>query len=74
MVLITPRKNGVKEKYASNIAQRALLFVGDEELLVLSETLNADKPPFIQRWYPSEKNNTLHNNMFFIGPDDTIRI
>ena len=36
----------------SNIVQRALLFGGDDELLVLSETLEADKPAFIQRWYP----------------------
>jgi hypothetical protein len=38
----------------SNIVQRALLFGGDQELLVLSETLEADKPAFIQRWYPSD--------------------
>jgi hypothetical protein len=38
----------------SNIVQRALLFGGDQELLVLSETLDADKPAFIQRWYPSD--------------------
>lgn len=38
----------------SNIVQRALLFGGDQELLVLSETLEADKPGFIQRWYPSD--------------------
>jgi len=36
----------------SNIVERALLFGGDQELLVLSETLAADKPAFIQRWYP----------------------
>jgi len=36
----------------SNIVKRALLFGGDQELLVLSETLEADKPAFIQRWYP----------------------
>jgi hypothetical protein len=36
----------------SNIAVRALLFGGDQELLVLSETLEADKPAFVQRWYP----------------------
>jgi hypothetical protein len=35
----------------SNIVQRALLFGGDPELLVLSETLNANKPAFIDRWY-----------------------
>ena len=37
----------------SNIVQRALLFGGDQELLVLSETLEADKPAFVQRWYPN---------------------
>lgn len=37
----------------SNIVQRALLFGGDQELLVLSETLEADLPAFVQRWYPS---------------------
>ena len=36
----------------ANIVQRALLFGGDQELLVLSETLEADKPAFVQRWYP----------------------
>lgn len=36
----------------SNIVQRTLLFGGDEELLVLSETLKADQPAFIRRWYP----------------------
>lgn len=36
----------------SNIVQRALLFGGDQELLILSETLNANKEPFIERWYP----------------------
>jgi hypothetical protein len=35
----------------SNIVQRALLFGGDQELLVLSETLSANKPTFIDRWY-----------------------
>jgi len=37
----------------SNIVQRALLFGGDEELIVLSETLEADKPAFVKRWYPN---------------------
>jgi len=37
----------------SNIVQRALLFGGDQELRVLSETLEADKPAFLQRWYPA---------------------
>lgn len=40
----------------SNIVQRTLIFGGDQELLVLSETLDADKPAFIQRWY---KNNPV---------------
>jgi hypothetical protein len=36
----------------SNIVQRALLFGGDQELLVLSETLDTNKQPFLERWYP----------------------
>jgi hypothetical protein len=36
----------------ANIVQRALLFGGDEELLVLSETLDADKSAFVKKWYP----------------------
>ena len=36
----------------SNIVQRTLLFGSDQELLVLFETLEADKPAFVQRWYP----------------------
>lgn len=35
----------------SNIVRRALLFGGDQELEVLSETLLADRPSFLQRWY-----------------------
>eukprot|EP00578_Thalassiosira_sp_NH16_P023087 CAMPEP_0181088042 /NCGR_PEP_ID=MMETSP1071-20121207/6581_1 /TAXON_ID=35127 /ORGANISM="Thalassiosira sp., Strain NH16" /LENGTH=917 /DNA_ID=CAMNT_0023169943 /DNA_START=252 /DNA_END=3005 /DNA_ORIENTATION=- len=42
----------------SNIVQRTLIFGGDQELLVLSETLDADKPAFIQRWY---KNDPVEN-------------
>lgn len=38
----------------SNIVQRTLIFGGDQELLVLSETLDADKPAFIQRWYKND--------------------
>lgn len=38
----------------SNIAIRALVFGGDQELLVLSETLEADKVGFVQRWYPGQ--------------------
>lgn len=41
----------------SNIVQRALLFGGDQELLVLSETLEADQPAFVQRWYPETSAN-----------------
>ena len=36
----------------SNIVQRALLFGGDQELLVLSETLDSNRYPFAERWYP----------------------
>jgi len=39
----------------TNIVQRALLFGGDKELLVLSETLEADKSAFVQRWYPNDE-------------------
>lgn len=35
----------------SNIVLRALLFGGDQELLVLAETLFADRAAFIERWY-----------------------
>ena len=38
----------------SNICQRTLIFGGDQELLLLSETLDADKPAFIQRWYKND--------------------
>ncbi|KAL7536912.1 hypothetical protein ACHAXR_011313 [Thalassiosira sp. AJA248-18] len=38
----------------SNIVQRTLIFGGDQELLVLAETLDADKPAFIQRWYKAD--------------------
>ncbi|KAL7554482.1 hypothetical protein ACHAWF_018318 [Thalassiosira exigua] len=41
----------------SNIVRRALLFGGDEELLVLAETLDADRPAFVQRWYPGDDAN-----------------
>lgn len=36
----------------SNIVLRALLFGGDQELLVLSETLDNNRIPFAGRWYP----------------------
>lgn len=35
----------------SNIVQRALLFGGEQELLVLCETLDADRSAFVDRWY-----------------------
>lgn len=35
----------------ANVVKRALLFGGDDEILVLYETMEADKPAFIQRWY-----------------------
>ena len=41
----------------SNIVKRTLLFGGDQELLVLSKTLEADQPAFIQRWYPGTSHN-----------------
>ena len=37
----------------SNIVLRALLFGGDQELLVLAETLDADRSAFVDRWYPN---------------------
>lgn len=36
----------------SNIVKRTLLFGGDQEILVLSKTLEADRPAFIQQRYP----------------------
>lgn len=36
----------------SNIVLRALLFGGEQELLVLAETLDADRAAFVDRWYP----------------------
>ena len=38
----------------ANIVQRALLFGGDQELLVLAETLDADCAAFTERWYPTD--------------------
>jgi hypothetical protein len=37
----------------SNIVLRVLLFGGDQELLVVAETLQSDLPILIQRWYPT---------------------
>jgi hypothetical protein len=36
----------------SNIVIRVLLFGGDQELLVLSETLASNREDFVDRWYP----------------------
>lgn len=36
----------------SNIVHRGLLFGGDQELLVLSETLAENRQTFAERWYP----------------------
>jgi hypothetical protein len=36
----------------SNIVHRALLFGGDQELLVLSETLANNRDTFVEGWYP----------------------
>lgn len=49
----------------SNIVQRTLIFGGDQELLVLAETMDADKPAFIQRWYSgdsAEVADTMNEN------------
>jgi hypothetical protein len=35
----------------TNICHRTMIFGGDQEVLLLAETLDADKPAFIQRWY-----------------------
>lgn len=37
----------------SNIVRRTLLYGGDQELLVLAETLAADRPAFVRRWHPA---------------------
>jgi hypothetical protein len=41
----------------SNIVQRVLLFGGDQEILVVSETLAADLLVFINRWYPTTESS-----------------
>ena len=43
----------------SNIVQRALLFGGDQELLVLAETLSSNKAPFVDRWYANSAEPTV---------------
>ena len=35
----------------TNVVRRALLFGGEAEIAVLSETLAADRPAFVARWY-----------------------
>jgi hypothetical protein len=42
----------------SNIVQRVLLFGGDQELLVVAETLLSDLPLFLNRWYPNTTSPT----------------
>lgn len=37
----------------SNIVHRGLLYGGDQELLVLSETLADNRETFVDRWYPN---------------------
>ncbi|KAG7361070.1 hypothetical protein IV203_036170 [Nitzschia inconspicua] len=37
----------------SNVVHRGLLYGGDQELLVLSETLADNRQTFVQRWYPN---------------------
>jgi len=45
----------------SNIVQRTLIFGGDQELLVLAETLDADKPAFLQRWYAGDTDDDAND-------------
>jgi hypothetical protein len=46
----------------SNIVLRALLFGGDQELLVLSETLDSNRSPFVERWYPESDKPAVDMN------------
>ena len=46
----------------ANIVERALLFGGDQELLVLAETLDADRAAFIERWHPESSEKNFDNN------------
>ena len=43
----------------SNIVLRALLFGGSQELLVLAETLDADRKAFVSRWYSGTSSDGL---------------
>jgi hypothetical protein len=47
----------------SHIVQRTLIFGGDQELLLLAETLDADKPAFIVRWYKSNPTENRDMNI-----------
>ena len=49
----------------SNIVQRTLIFGGDQELLLLAKTLDADKPAFIQRWYKGDDNSSFTTDIDF---------
>ena len=51
----------------SNIVQRTLIFGGDQELLLLAKTLDADKPAFIQRWYSNKDDD--NNDDFTVDID-----
>jgi hypothetical protein len=48
----------------SNIVQGALLFGGDQKLLVLAETLDANKSAFIHRWYPVSTTTSIEKYFF----------
>jgi hypothetical protein len=54
----------------SNVVQRTLLFGGFQELLVLYETLEADKPAFVRRWYP--RNCTIEQYLEDTVVDDPL--
>lgn len=47
----------------TNICHRTMIFGGDQEVLLLAETLDADKPAFIQRWYTTTDHDTISTIM-----------
>ena len=47
----------------TNICHRTMIFGGDQEVLLLAETLDADKPAFIQRWYKTTDRDTTSTIM-----------
>lgn len=47
----------------TNICHRTMIFGGDQEVLLLAETLDADKPAFIQRWYKTTDRGTTSTIM-----------